>query len=211
MIFKPLILTLAVLLTTTLAPSACGEDEVTILDYKTEKLEHDIFTIHYPTGRWKAEKKVDSESRRAFFSLTAVENSSVVIQFMITGGLPAHDPQYEENPHMVNVGAILPVALNVAGKDESRIFISVGHANLPLFSDTTSRASILLENGSALNVEACHLVVPHDDESSLMVAVLSTMSVGSQELNSQNYADLIREAYAIIQAMKYRGMHDEQD
>ncbi|MCS7470145.1 hypothetical protein NZK35_26160 [Stieleria sp. ICT_E10.1] len=92
---------------------------------------------------------------------------------------------------------LLPIVLDIANKDESRIYFSIGTANLPDYWDASTRAIVLMEDQRAIHFEACHQL---DEPSGSMVsALVSTQTKAGQVLEDPDYCERVTEAYQIIQ------------
>ncbi len=179
---------------------AVEDGEHLVYGYQTVPESWDKFTVRYPAGRWNVTKEVDGN--RATFRLESRSVDKIVLQLFFTRGLPKEDAHYDNNPQLVNDAALLPIALAMAGKDESKIVLSVGTVALPEFVGTSSRATVLLEDNRTANLEACNFLVRDEQQSSVALGVVITESVRGQVRQDPEYIQRIAEAYAIIQAIE---------
>ncbi|MCC9607328.1 hypothetical protein LOC68_13335 [Blastopirellula sp. JC732] len=194
-----------------LAAPVWAEEENEIYGFPAASKEWDVFTLNYPAGRWTIETLEKAENRR-IFKLTSTVNQSISLTVIFSRGLPTTDPFYENNPNMTNVAVLLPIAQKMAAGDDSKILFSTGTANLPAYSDTTSRVAILMEEENVVNMEACHFLLPEeDDQSKLAIAIVTTASQRGKVDDSPESPKLVQEAYAIVQGIEYPGLDDEEE
>lgn len=194
-----------------LAAPVWAEEENEIYGYPAASEEWDEFTLNYPAGRWSLEK-IEEKEDQVIYKLSSKKNPTINLNVSFTRGLPTEDPQYDKNPNMTNVAVLLPVAQQLSGGDDSKVLFSTGTINLPAYTDTSSRATVLLEGNNVLNMEAGHFLLPEEDnQSRLAIAIVFTQSQRGQIDDSPEYPELVAEAYAIIAGIEYPGLDDEED
>lgn len=184
--------------------------EKTVDDWPAVSKTWDIFTVSYPKDRWTIEE--EGSDNRMTFKLTSTVQSDVCLQLAFINGLPTEDdPKYDENPHMASLAALLPIAEKVAGGDQSKIIVTVGLINLPEYWDTSARVSVLLDDGSVLNMESGHFLVEEEDQTRMAIAILYSKSQRGQVNDSPQYPEVFSEAYSIIQGIEYPQLEEDDD
>ncbi|TWT33005.1 hypothetical protein [Blastopirellula retiformator] len=198
-------------LCTLLAAPLCAEEENEIYGYPAVSKEWDDFTLNYPKGRWKLEK-LEEQENQVSYKLTSKANPTISLSVSFTRGLASEDPQYDKNPNMTNIAVLLPAVQELTGGDDAKVIFSTGIVNLPAYSDTSARAAVLLEENVVLNMEACHFLLPKEEnQSKLAIAIVFTSSKRGEIEESPEYPQIVAEAYAIIEGIEYPGLDDEEE
>ena len=130
---------------------------------------------------------------------------------MFSGGMPEHDANYESNPQVADDAAILPMTLEIANQDASKISMCIGAVALPEFVGTSSRATVLLNDTDVINLEVCNFLVPNGDDSQLLLAVVITNSKRGEVNQSPEYTATVAEASAIIQTIEINKAESESE
>ncbi len=207
----PYLILLSILLVPSIAPAADSEavdqadaapatatEVMEVNGYPATSETVEGLTVHFPAGRWTVE--TDSiDERRSMVRLIAKSDASIILTLFVTRDMPAADAHYLNHPNFVNTAVLLPLVLDLTNKDESRIFFSVGSANLPDYWDASTRATVLMDDQHAIHVEACHQL---HDSGNMVSALVSTRTRAGQVLEDPDYTSRVVEAYMIIQNLK---------
>lgn len=181
-------------------PTLADDAEVLINGRPTTSKTWDAYTVFYPAGRWELQVKQESE-QRSYLELKPMGSHDIVLQVALMRLEARSDPHYENNPQMFNHSVLLPAALELANKDESKIFMTAGQVVVPSGWYPSSRAIVLIGENRAIQLEACHdcnLPTGH-----FVSVIIMTKSEAGQVNQDPAFTDKLLEAYGIIQMIRF--------
>lgn len=160
------------------------------------------FSFEYPETGWKLEQ-LDNDKHTMNMRLTSNRDPQLGIILTLRNDMPELDDEYDENPAMASVAFGLPIALNLAEKQEDRVALTFSQINFDEHWELAARFQVSDAEGSGFQlVEAFHYF-PEAEQAGVLGAVISRGQKGDVKEDAAYY-NYIYQAYDIIQSLKVK-------
>lgn len=161
------------------------------------------FSFEYPETGWKLEP-LDNDEHIMNVRLTSEREPYLGIVLTLRDDMATSDESYDKNPAMVSIAFGLPIALNLAQKQEDRIALTFAQMNFDEHWELAARFQINDTEGLGFQiVEAFHYFPESVEQMAVLGAVVSRGQKGDVK-EDPAYYNYIYQAYNIIQSIKVK-------
>jgi hypothetical protein len=161
----------------------------------------DQFRLTYPAQGWQLKER-DSDEHTMNLQLVSERERDLAIVMTLKNNMPPRDANYEENPAMASSAFGLPIALELADKEEERIAVSFAPMNFDEHWELAAHFLVADAEGNGFKlIEAFHYFPESDENYALLGAIMSSGQKGELVEETAHY-DYLYQAYEIVQSVQ---------